>query len=132
MTSEFCVFCRIVLGFEPAHVFHANSVCFAITPLKPVVDGHFLVIPVKHVTDACEDPQTSALAMRDAATWAASMAEQGDERYKSVNIITSVGRPATQSVFHLHLHVVPRRENDGLALPWTDQRIKDSEIRNDD
>ena len=42
--------------------------------------------------------------------------------YTDYNLITSAGIPATQSVLHLHIHIVPRYENDGLHLPWTDQR----------
>ncbi len=51
--------------------------------------------------------------MRYAAQWAAG------HRMNPCNLITSAGREATQTVFHLHIHVVPRRDGDGLALPWT-------------
>ena len=82
-------------------------------PLDPVTPGHLLVVPVDHVADATEDPGVAAGAMFVAA----GLAVQHD----AANIITSIGTPATQSVFHLHVHVVPRREDDGLHLPWTDQ-----------
>lgn len=83
----------------------------AIVPLNPVTEGHVLVIPRWHVVDAVQEPQVTADVMRCAA----ELAE------RPCNIITSSGGEATQSVFHLHVHVVPRREGDGLALPWTDQ-----------
>lgn len=84
----------------------------AIVPLGPVVDGHTLVIPKRHVDDFTTDPSVSAATMLR-ASWLAERLLSG-----ACNMITSRGREATQSVFHLHLHLVPRRDNDGLALPW--------------
>jgi histidine triad (HIT) family protein len=105
-----CVFCEIVAGQAPATVVQEWDDALAIVPLGPVVDGHTLVIPKQHVADYGENPNVSAATMRRAAELAA-----GEE---PMNVITSRGREATQSVFHLHLHLVPRAENDGLALPW--------------
>ncbi|KUH36133.1 HIT domain-containing protein [Streptomyces kanasensis] len=79
-----------------------------------VNDGHVLVIPRVHVADAIEDPDVTAAAVRRAAQYAA---EAGGD----LNLITSVGADATQTVFHLHWHVVPRTAGDGLPLPWTPQ-----------
>jgi histidine triad (HIT) family protein len=80
-------------------------------PLHPVAPGHMLVVPRPHVRDATEDPVLTGWVMAAAARLAA--------RVGDCNIITSVGPAATQTVFHLHVHVVPRRPGDGLALPWT-------------
>jgi histidine triad (HIT) family protein len=67
------------------------------------------VIPKVHVADVGHDPHISATTMKRAAQLAAS---------QWCNVITSRGRAATQSVFHLHLHLVPRSEGDELSLPW--------------
>lgn len=83
----------------------------AIVPLSPVVPGHVLVIPKIHVDDFSENPDVSASAMQ----FASMLARAYGGEY---NLITSKGRNATQSVFHLHIHLVPRKYNDGLALPW--------------
>lgn len=109
MSANRCVFCAIVACNEPATVLHKWSGVLAIEPLNPVVAGHTLVIPTRHVNDALEDPDVTAAVMRAAAELAQS----------PCNIITSVGSEATQSVLHLHVHIVPRSEGDGLALPWT-------------
>ncbi|MEU6537954.1 HIT family protein [Streptomyces sp. NPDC047000] len=106
-----CPFCAIVAGRAPATVVRRWPDALAIVPLSAVTAGHTLVIPVTHVADVGVDPAVSATTMRRAAELAA---ELGD-----CNIITSRGELATQSVFHLHLHVLPRRREDGLALPWT-------------
>lgn len=86
----------------------------AIRPRRPVVDGHLLVIPTAHVPDVGADPEVAAVAMAAAADLAAEHAD--------CNVLTSRGRYATQTVYHLHIHVVPRAAGDGLPLPWTPQQ----------
>lgn len=111
MTNQPCPFCEIVAGRAPATVVREWDDALAIVPLGPVVNGHILVIPREHVTDFADDPVVSA----NTTYRAAELAAESDQ---PMNLITSRGREATQSVFHLHLHLVPRTENDGLALPW--------------
>lgn len=96
-----CVFCSIVAGRSPAVVVREWGDVIAIRPLDPVTPGHLLVIPHTHVADVGEDPVVSARTMACAA---------------------SKGTDATQTVFHLHVHVVPRRAEDALPLPWTPQQ----------
>lgn len=108
-----CVFCEIIARRSPAEVVAANYEALAIVPLNPVVPGHVIVMPIEHVDDATGDPELTGRVME----LAASLAQDHD----AANIITSIGAAATQSIFHLHIHVVPRREGDGLALPWTGQ-----------
>jgi histidine triad (HIT) family protein len=109
--SEPCAFCEIVSGDAFAVVAREWDDAMAIVPLNPVVSGHRLVIPKVHVADFTEDPEVSAAVMRRAAEFA--------KAGRPCNLITSRGREATQSVYHLHLHVVPRQVDDGLSLPWT-------------
>jgi histidine triad (HIT) family protein len=85
-------------------------------PLFPVCEGHTLIAPVRHVVSAAADPVVAAAAMLAAATEA--------RRWAAVNIITSVGAAATQTVPHLHVHVVPRVAGDQLALPWSTGRYE--------
>lgn len=106
-----CVFCRIVGGREPAEMVNEWPLAVAFQPLNPVTEGHTLIVPRQYVRDVTENPRLSAATM-----WAAA---QHAQNWAACNIITSAGVDATQTVFHLHLHVVPRRPGDGLALPWT-------------
>lgn len=118
-----CIFCEIVAERSPAK-FRARGISsVAIEPLNPVTPGHLLVIPRKHVTDALDDPGVTATTMYDAAVWAKLFDPSG-----AMNIITSVGSAATQSVFHLHVHLVPRAEGDGLILPWSSMAQHDAEV----
>jgi histidine triad (HIT) family protein len=83
----------------------------AFVPLTPVCDGHVLIVPRMHVDDAATNQWTTAIVMRRAAVYIR-------ERGGSWNIITSIGKAATQSIKHLHVHLVPRTEDDKLMVPW--------------
>ena len=107
-----CAFCEIVAGRAPATVTAEWAEALAIIPLGPVISGHTLIIPRHHVTDAADDPAVTAITVLRAAEYAR-------DRGCPFNLITSTGSEATQTVFHLHLHYVPRAAGDGLALPWT-------------
>lgn len=124
MPEEPCPFCEIVAGRAPAglvrHRDHWPD-AMAIVPLNPVTEGHTLIIPKVHVRDFGADPEVTAATMLRAAEhvlWSA----------RPMNLITSKGREATQSVFHLHVHLVPRAEGDGLALPWYSGKRSRAEI----
>jgi histidine triad (HIT) family protein len=109
-----CVFCEIVAGRQDVEWIVARNYwndAVAFVPLNPVTEGHCLIVPKRHVKDFAADPETFA----DAAKRAAELMRWTP---RAMNVITSRGTAATQSVFHLHLHLVPREENDGLALPW--------------
>lgn len=114
-----CVFCdlsKITGPIEWMVVRGHDVIVFA--PLGPCTIGHQLVVPVEHVADATVDPKVTGAVAEVAARVAA--------RWASANIITSIGEPATQTVSHAHLHVVPRRVGDGLPLPWTPQQSRRS------
>lgn len=126
VTRPGCPFCEIVAGRAPATILGEwTGIAFAtlaIVPLKPVTDGHILVLPKTHVIDFTQ----AALVTGDVMARASILAHQ---MRRPVNLITSAGREATQSVWHLHVHLVPRAEGDGLALPWYSGRGKASTPR---
>ena len=111
--SDGCPFCGRVKRGEYDY---DDRWSVAFQPLNPVTSGHFLVVPRKHTASALTSPAATGRAMRFAAELAHMMG------LDDFNLITSAGGWATQTVFHLHCHVVPRRPDDGLALPWTGQK----------
>lgn len=115
-SAEGCPFCDIVAGRGPAEVMREWPDSLVIKPLRPVTEGHVLVLPRAHVTDLSDDPVITGVTMRHAAAYAAELPG-------ALNLITSRGGAASQSVFHLHVHLVPRAWNDGLALPWHSGRV---------
>lgn len=111
--ADECPFCDPdKIKSEVARMFAADgSEHFVFEPLRPVTPGHLLVVPTVHVESATEDPLVTAMS--------AGVAARVASLCRSANLITSIGVPATQSVFHLHWHVVPREMGDNLMLPWT-------------
>ena len=114
-----CVFCKIIAGTEPADFVEKGRFHVAFRPRRPHTPGHVLFVPRAHTDDAAMMPEVSGLVMTAAARYVAELGEPA-------NIITSIGAEASQTVFHLHVHVVPRGEGDGIrrAWPW---RIRLSE-----
>lgn len=106
-----CPFCAIIAGDAPATFVAHTEDCVAFRPLNPVTPGHLLAVPRRHVVNAIADPELTGRVFAFAASL--YLAEH--------NLITSVGKAATQTVPHLHVHLVPRQEGDGLHLPWTGQ-----------
>lgn len=108
--SNACPFCARIASREfDAKLSNSHGAVFE--PLNPVTPGHLLVVSCSHIFDAASDPWTAGRLMDLASAIARGMA--------SANIITSIGEPATQTVRHLHLHIVPRASGDGLKLPWS-------------
>ena len=109
MIDNDCIFCAIITGNAPAVIVKRLPDAIAIRPLRPVNNGHVLIMPTIHVPDYATDPLISAGVMARAS----QLADDNDS-----NIITSRGTSATQTVMHLHLHYVPRYIGDKLPLPW--------------
>lgn len=114
MTPD-CVFCQIVSGDSPATglVRFPGQRVTVFEPLNPVTPGHLLVIPDEHV------PDITVVTTNDAAARCIRVASRLAN--PPCNIITSAGEQATQSIFHLHFHVIPRFDGDGLLLPWSER-----------
>jgi histidine triad (HIT) family protein len=109
-----CPFCKRIAAGEYDHDGY-HTVTFE--PLNPVTEGHRLVVPMEHVEHALENTEITGRTMEYAVAIARRLG------IESCNLITSVGADATQTVSHLHIHIVPRRPDDGLLLPWTGQQI---------
>jgi histidine triad (HIT) family protein len=109
-----CPFCDRIKAGE-----YDYEDCYSVAfePLNPVTPGHFLVVPREHWANSLDAPISAGRALRFGARLARQM------ELESCNFITSAGTLATQSVMHLHVHVIPRREGDGLprCWPWTTQ-----------
>jgi histidine triad (HIT) family protein len=113
-----CLFCKIVAGDLPATVVREDERTVAFMDINPATRGHLLVVPRQHATDVLE------IAEEDLAACVAAAKEltgRVQERLDAdgVNLINSCGRAAWQTVFHFHLHVIPRYAGDPLRLPWT-------------
>jgi histidine triad (HIT) family protein len=112
-----CIFCKIAAGELPATIVDQDERTIAFMDINPATRGHALVIPRIHAPDLLSVEQRELEAV---ATAAQRLAIQAKERLKAdgVNVINSCGAAAWQTVFHFHMHVIPRYEGDPLRLPW--------------
>jgi histidine triad (HIT) family protein len=117
MADPDCLFCKIVTGELPATIVAEDERTVAFMDINPATRGHALVIPREHAPDVFaidpEDLQAVAVA-------AQQLARRVREKLGAdgVNLLNSNGRAAWQTVFHFHVHVIPRYEGDPLRLPW--------------
>lgn len=126
-----CDFCAIARGDDQSvEVICEAKTWIAFFPLNPATPGHTLIIPRKHITDLWNaDPDLGADLMgaviRVGRAITASLQPEG------MNLITSAGTAAEQSVFHLHLHVVPRWRRDGFGNIWPPaKQYQDAQLEN--
>ena len=112
-----CVFCRIVAKQIPATVVHEDEHTLAFMDIGQVNPGHVLVALKAHAENlfALEDAQAAAVfrtAARVARAIRSAFAPQG------LSVYQANGKPAGQTVFHFHIHLVPRHDGDGMNLTW--------------
>jgi histidine triad (HIT) family protein len=112
-----CIFCKIVAGELPAQIVDEDERTIAFMDIAPATRGHALVIPRAHARDLLEvSPEDLQATVVGAQRLAARAAERlGAD---GVNLLNACGAAAWQTVFHFHIHVIPRYEGDPLRLPW--------------
>jgi histidine triad (HIT) family protein len=117
MSDPDCLFCKIVAGDIPSTRVYEDERTIAFMDINPGTRGHLLVIPRAHSTDLLEIAQEDLAAC---AHTAKVMSQRVKERLGAdgVNLINSCGQEAWQTVFHFHVHVIPRYAGDPLRLPW--------------
>jgi histidine triad (HIT) family protein len=127
MRDPDCLFCKIVAGELPSQRIDENQRTVAFMDISPATRGHALVVPRNHVTDLLEaDPEDVAAV----AIAAQRLAGRAIDRLGAdgVNLLNSCGAAAWQTVFHLHMHVIPRYADDPLKLPWVPSQGDADEI----
>jgi histidine triad (HIT) family protein len=117
MTDPDCIFCKIVAGELPATIVDEDERTIAFMDIAPATRGHALVVPRAHsaglLTVDPEDLSAVALASQRLA-----VRIRGRLSADGVNLVNSCGAVAWQTVFHFHVHVIPRYSGDPLRLPW--------------
>ena len=117
MRDPDCIFCKIVAGELPATIVGEDERTISFMDIAPATRGHALVIPREHSADLLGIEAEDLAAVGLAAQQLAKRAKQrlGAD---GVNLLNACGAVAFQSVFHFHMHVIPRYEGDSLRLPW--------------
>ena len=111
-----CIFCRIAKGLAPASVVYSDEDIIAFLDVQPVNPGHVLVIPVAHAKELSElDPRVGG-RMFEAAMIVSEALRRSGVKCEGVTLFLADGEAASQDVFHVHLHVIPRFRGDGFGL----------------
>ena len=107
-----CVFCEIVAGSAPAVRVYEDDDHLGFLDIRPFTRGHTLVIPKRHSVDLTDSPAPTLAAMLAIGQRIARAARASGLGATGTNVAINDGKSAFQSVFHIHLHVVPRRDGD--------------------
>ena len=127
MRDPDCIFCKIVAGELPARIVDEDERTITFMDIAPATRGHALVVPREHSADLLSVPPEDLVATVAAAQ---RLAGRLGERLgaEGVNLLNSCGASAWQTVFHFHVHVIPRYTDDPLRLPWVPEQGNPDEI----
>ena len=123
-----CIFCKIIDGSIPSTVVYEDADFKAIMDISPAAKGHVLILPKKHCADLLTiDGDVAAKAFGIASKIA--NAQKKALGCDGINLLQNSGEAAWQSVFHLHIHLIPRYKDDNVAFPWEHLTYADGEAQ---
>jgi histidine triad (HIT) family protein len=127
MADDDCLFCKIVAGELPAHIIDSDERTVSFMDINPATRGHALVIPRRHARDLRDVGAEDLAACMETVQ---RLAGRVQDRLGAdgINVLNSCGSAAWQTVFHFHMHVIPRYEDDPLRLPWTPEPGDEDQI----
>jgi histidine triad (HIT) family protein len=128
-----CIFCLIATGEAPAERLYEDDATVAFMDINPATDGHCLVIPRRHAHDIWSLDEEDGVAVWRTVHRVARVVREALDA-KGLNLLQASGRAAFQTIFHYHVHVVPRYSWDDVHLPWIPrvgdpERISDTAAR---
>jgi histidine triad (HIT) family protein len=117
VSDQNCIFCKILAGELPATIVGEDARTISFMDIAPATRGHALVIPREHSADLLSIGEDDLAAVGAAAQ---RLARRAKDRLGAdgVNLLNACGAVAFQTVFHFHMHVIPRYEGDSVRLPW--------------
>ena len=129
MKDENCIFCKIANGEIPSRTIYEDERFRVFLDLSPAAKGHALIVPKEHYANLHELPEDLAadvmrLAKRQAAVMTEKLSCDGFQ------LVQNNGKCAGQTVFHFHMHLIPRYQGDGVGLTWTPGELTE-EVRDE-
>ncbi len=127
MRDTNCIFCKIANGEIPSKTLYEDDSFRVILDLGPASKGHALILPKEHYADLYELPdETAGEVMKLAKKLAGQMTERlGCEGF---NLVQNNGELAGQTVFHFHMHLIPRYRDDGQKIGWKPREVSQEEL----
>lgn len=129
MKDENCIFCKIAAGDIPSKTIYEDEQFRVIMDISPATKGHALILPKEHYANLYEIPEEVAA---DAMKLAKKLAKKVTDVLEcdGFNVVQNNGEVAGQTVFHFHMHLIPRYKNDGNEekICWNHLELSDSEL----
>ena len=124
-----CIFCKLANGIFETNVVYEDDTFTAIMDVAPAAKGHVIILPKEHGANIFELPDEIALkALIVARKVAAAVKEVTG--CDGVNILQNNGEAAGQTVFHFHIHVIPRFKDDSISITWKQNEVDGEELKN--
>ncbi|NCC14814.1 MAG: HIT family protein [Clostridia bacterium] len=122
-----CIFCKIINGEIPSATIYEDEEFKAILDRFPANEGHVLILPKQHSANIFDiDPQQAGRLFVLATKIAREM--KNILGFEHLNVMQNNGTVAGQTVFHFHLHLIPRYENDGITIAYHPMDLTDAQI----
>ena len=127
MRDPNCIFCKVIAGELPGEIVDSDERTITVMDINPATRGHVVVIPREHAADL------AAVSDEDLVATMHSVRRMVDRMRATIepagfNVLNNTGRAAWQSIFHFHVHVIPRYEDDPLQLPWLPEPADPDEL----
>lgn len=126
MTRDDCIFCKIANGQIPTTTVYEDELFRAIMDISPAKKGHVIILTKNHFDNIYELDEESGSRLLLVASRIAKAMKKG-LCCDGVNLLQNNGEEAWQSVFHLHMHIIPRYKDDELVFPWPHEEYKEGE-----
>ena len=127
MNKDDCIFCKIANGEIPSATVYDDSICRVILDVNPANKGHALIIPKEHFDNIYSMDAETAAKIFTIATEVAK-AQKAELNPDGLNILQNNGEAAGQTVFHFHMHLVPRYIKDNVTMTWIPGKADTEEL----
>ena len=127
MNKDDCIFCKIANGEIPSATVYEDSICRVILDENPANKGHALIIPKEHIDNIYSMDAETAAKIFTIATEVAK-AQKAELNPDGLNILQNNGEAAGQTVFHFHMHLVPRYIKDNVTMTWIPGKADTEEL----
>ena len=127
MNKDDCIFCKIANGEIPSATVYEDSICRVILDVNPANKGHALIIPKEHFDNIYSMDAETAAKIFTIATEVAK-AQKAELNPDGLNILQNNGESAGQTVFHFHMHLVPRYIKDNVTMTWIPGKADTEEL----
>ena len=127
MNKDDCIFCKIANGEIPSATVYEDSICRVILDVNPANKGHALIIPKEHFDNIYSMDAETVAKIFTIATEVAK-AQKAELNPDGLNILQNNGEAAGQTVFHFHMHLVPRYIKDNVTMTWIPGKADTEEL----